>query len=287
MKETKEYLQRLGLTESEAKVMVSLFHSPNSSAKHLSQDSGIANTKIYEILQSLEMKGLLKYTLDKPKRYTAVKPKTALDILISEHESNLKDIKKQHSEILKNIEIGYKIQEGEDLDPRIWLFRSNKAIFDEVQNILEKTERTMNNVGSRTSYRSFWERPETIDTLYKKMKQGMVMKSIYPDTFKATDFLLAIPTLFSKRGKKLLWMIKSDNFQQRIIPANELYYEYMVNDKKWVGIGYRGSEGNVQFGITFQDKSIANFMTDYFEHLWKKAIPMGKKFHKELEGHKK
>jgi len=57
MESVVEKLQRIGLTEYEAKAYLSLLTNHVNSAAKLSEKSGVPRTKIYQVLESLERKG--------------------------------------------------------------------------------------------------------------------------------------------------------------------------------------------------------------------------------------
>ena len=58
-----EKLQRIGLTEYEAKAYLTLLRDHLNSASKLSEKSGVPRTKIYSVLESLERKGWIRIFL--------------------------------------------------------------------------------------------------------------------------------------------------------------------------------------------------------------------------------
>ena len=60
MEETTELLKKIGLTEYEAKVYLSLVNKRMEGATRLSKESRVPRTKIYSVLESLESKGWIK-----------------------------------------------------------------------------------------------------------------------------------------------------------------------------------------------------------------------------------
>jgi sugar-specific transcriptional regulator TrmB len=67
-------LQKVGLTEYEAKVYSSLLKDHLNSATKLSEKSGVPRTKIYSVLESLENKGWVKIHSGAPLLFKAVRP---------------------------------------------------------------------------------------------------------------------------------------------------------------------------------------------------------------------
>ena len=103
MTDVKEYLMRLGLNEYQAKVMIALFDNPDSDAKELSEESKIPYTKIYEVLDALERRGLVKYSMGKPKIYRALEPTTVINSLVETQKSQLKKIEERQNDVLKDL----------------------------------------------------------------------------------------------------------------------------------------------------------------------------------------
>jgi len=60
MESVAKKLQKIGLTEYEAKAYLSLLRDHLNSATKLSEKSGVPRTKIYQVLESLERKGWIR-----------------------------------------------------------------------------------------------------------------------------------------------------------------------------------------------------------------------------------
>ncbi|MHB8568549.1 MAG: TrmB family transcriptional regulator [Nitrososphaerales archaeon] len=96
-------LKDFGLTEYEARIYVVLsrdFPGSNVSASELSKVSGIAYTKIYSVLSSLNKKGLVEIMRGKPALYRLAEPLASFDRLKEESVSN---ISKAHDLVLSSI----------------------------------------------------------------------------------------------------------------------------------------------------------------------------------------
>ena len=79
-------LSRLGLSKSEAKLYLLLLKYPNSTVEDLRKKLNISATRIYTILNHLELKGLVEITYQKPRRYMPVSPYVATNILVRNRE---------------------------------------------------------------------------------------------------------------------------------------------------------------------------------------------------------
>jgi len=93
MESVVEKLQKVGLTEYEAKVYLSLLKDHLNSATKLSEKSGVPRTKIYQVLESLEHKGWIRIYSGIPLLFKAVDP----------HEV-FEKVKKDYGEFLESIQ---------------------------------------------------------------------------------------------------------------------------------------------------------------------------------------
>lgn len=74
-------LMNIGLTKNEAKTYLALLPSEMSTAGELVKHTGIADSKIYYLLDSLQKKGLIILQEGVPKKYVAIPPIEALENL--------------------------------------------------------------------------------------------------------------------------------------------------------------------------------------------------------------
>jgi len=88
-----EKLQRIGLTEYEAKAYLTLLRDHLNSASKLSEKSGVPRTKIYSVLESLERKGWIRIYSGIPLLFRAVEPREVF-----------KKVKKDYEEFLGSIQ---------------------------------------------------------------------------------------------------------------------------------------------------------------------------------------
>jgi len=73
-------LRDVGLSKYEARAYRSLLESGPTTAKTLSEASGVPMGRIYDVLNSLEQHRLVRsQAASRPKKYVAVEPETARD----------------------------------------------------------------------------------------------------------------------------------------------------------------------------------------------------------------
>jgi len=86
-------LTNFGLTPLQAKVYARLLMLGPSPARYLGSVLGINRVDTYRILRGLRKRGLLEVLMSEPSKYVAVEPSRAIEILISEHEKQITDLR--------------------------------------------------------------------------------------------------------------------------------------------------------------------------------------------------
>jgi len=94
-------LQDLGLTEYEAKTLIALFKFSESDAPAISRNAEIPKTRIYDVLEKLQAKGLVLEVYGRPKKFKAADPTEIFKNLINFKQKQLQDIGKRVDEVLQ------------------------------------------------------------------------------------------------------------------------------------------------------------------------------------------
>jgi len=103
MKDMINYLRSLGLTEYQSRVMIVLFCKKEVTAKDICAYIGIGQTKIYQVLKSLEDKGFVKYNFSKPRAYKGKNAVGVMNKLIGKKEKTVEKLKTQKQETLEQL----------------------------------------------------------------------------------------------------------------------------------------------------------------------------------------
>jgi len=96
----KEELKKIGLTEGESQVYDALIELGFSTTGKITKKVNIASSKVYEVLQRLQHKGLVSYTIKNGiKHYDATPPERLIDYL-EERKEQLTQSQKQIKKII-------------------------------------------------------------------------------------------------------------------------------------------------------------------------------------------
>ncbi len=166
MESIKENLQKIGFNENEARVYMALLEKPDSTGYEASRISGVPRAKVYEVLASMERKGLIMVSTEEERQiYRAIPPEVLLgnqqkemEKIITSLQMDLKKLeKKEEKEALVSIQGREKILEM----ARNMVERSEVRIFacgfpEELQNLAEELKLAEKR-GSRPFIMSFGE----------------------------------------------------------------------------------------------------------------------------------
>ncbi len=94
MSQLVEALKSFGLSEYEAKALLTLLSKGELTAKEISELSGIPRTSVYDVMSSLESKGLVK-SFGKPLKFRALKTDEIVSILSKKVSDNLELLKRE------------------------------------------------------------------------------------------------------------------------------------------------------------------------------------------------
>lgn len=97
-------LRDLGLSEYEARAYRSLLETGPTTAKELSRASDVPMGRVYDVLNSLETRGVVRsQSASRPKKYVAVESETALDRLLAEKKRDLEEQVTQYEEVVDDL----------------------------------------------------------------------------------------------------------------------------------------------------------------------------------------
>ena len=98
-------LKDLGMTDYQARVLYALMRLRESSAKQISELSGVPRTKVYEILEDFVRRGYVIEIDTRPKMYQIVDPHRILDMIVEEKKRELQRIERKAKEFSKIIPV--------------------------------------------------------------------------------------------------------------------------------------------------------------------------------------
>ena len=126
-------LRKFGLTKYEAIIYTTLLMRGPSTASDIIEAAGIPQPRIYDVMSSLERRGLIESHSGRPKRYWPVDPNVALAKLFGEFESSYKLLSKSLGEMYRR---SAEFKER----PSVWILRGRDNIISRIGGVVKDAE---------------------------------------------------------------------------------------------------------------------------------------------------
>jgi sugar-specific transcriptional regulator TrmB len=133
-----EILKKLGFTQGEVKVYLSLLKLGNVTSGPIVDDSGISKSKVYEILERLTKKGIVSPITDEGVRhFQAVDPNRLLDIW-NEKKEEIDDLKNKLTQFMPQLEAQFNATKEKQEVNILRGYRGLKSVFHNILNSLNE-----------------------------------------------------------------------------------------------------------------------------------------------------
>ncbi len=239
-----ESLEKLGLSGRESRVYQILLNVGPTTITKIISATGIPSSKIYDVLERLEQKGLVTHILVKGKKeFHPANPKKLFD-LIKEKEELIENVLPKLQELYKKTseEINAEIYKGKE---------GMKAIFEDVL----KEKKDWFALGA--SAKSIEALPYYMPHFYQRMKQKKIKSSI-----------LFVDTEFTRKYSKELKKYK--NIKSKFLPKTiKNLMVIFIYSNKIVIIPITPTIEEMPLAILIKSKESAESYRDYFKWLWK------------------
>ncbi|MFH1072221.1 MAG: helix-turn-helix domain-containing protein [Nanoarchaeota archaeon] len=247
-----EILEHIGLTISEKKVYLALLETGDATRGEIVKRSGVAGSKVYELLEKLLDKGLASmYLADKVKHFKPANPYQILNVL-EEKKSQLATLEKETKLVLPMLLAKFNASKEEQEVELFSGLHGLEIIFREQVEIMKKGEACYVIGGTRGSDEA------SVQAFFEKIHVMREQKGI------------RTKMLFNVRQKESTERL----YSSRKYPKTETRY---IQHASPVAINiYKNRTVIIIFGrqisaihITSQD--VANSFLEYFQILWKVA----------------
>jgi len=191
--------KELGLTKNESKAYEALVKHGKSGAAKVSKESGVPYSRIYDILETLIRKGLVKVIPEKTKQFVATDPDNLLKLL-AKKQNKLSAMAEEIKELKKFYELKVK-------EPVILAY--GKKNFYVIERELKRPEKYSYRIKYASEYRPLWIREAK-----EQLKKGIQIKDLVrydEETKKNVDKWLKIyPTIRKFPNEGIAMGIKDD-----------------------------------------------------------------------------
>ena len=134
--ETKKALRDMGMTEYESRVYLALLEGGMMTASQVSESANVPYSKIYETLNSLEKKGWIETSHERPSHYFPKSPSEAFEAAKLQLKDKLDSWKRV---IVSDLQPLYEKRELRE-KPDIWILRGEFNIIAKLQEMLAEAK---------------------------------------------------------------------------------------------------------------------------------------------------
>ncbi|MEE9525639.1 MAG: helix-turn-helix domain-containing protein [Candidatus Woesearchaeota archaeon] len=238
-----EVLQRIGLTKNEIVVYTTLLDLGESKTGEILKKSGLNSGKIYEILDSLQKKGLVSYILkNKIKFFSPANPNRVLDYL----DDKKKEINNQEESYKKILPDLLKKISAIKTEAKIEIFTGIQGLKTAYKKELEFSKKETLYVMGVISEKS-----------YPKGVKGFFVNTHQP---KREMMGYKIKKLLGKEAKKQL---HEENAEIKYIPYTSLVSINVISNLSTIGI-----YSDIPIILSIESKDVAKSFIDQFNLLW-------------------
>jgi HTH-type transcriptional regulator, sugar sensing transcriptional regulator len=174
-------LQRLGLTEYESRLYLSLIRQGPTKASQLSFFGQVPRTKAYGAIKELQQKGLLRIIPGKPELYEASSPNEVLFPLISKINNEIKDCEDVVQSLAVTFETSkYAKRDAPKQSEEFWRMDGRQAIYNKLNQAMLDASKSINYSTSETGLiRAYKAHAEAFE---RAQRRGATVRLLSPIT---------------------------------------------------------------------------------------------------------
>ncbi|MDG7002213.1 MAG: TrmB family transcriptional regulator [Nitrososphaerota archaeon] len=248
---TKKILQDLGLTDYEIKAYVRLLSGPGVQASEVSKGSDVPVSKIYEVLGNLERKGWVESQNSRPTKYFPKSPSTALQALKMRMEAELKS---SEDHLLSELMPLYEQKETQER-PDIWIIRGDYNIIAKVTESIDRCKRELLAVV-----------PSALNSVIELLIPALThVKSA------GVNVMILMSGQISEKSASKIGSLAELRFKENMFGGGVI-----IDAREVVLLLGKGSQNREDLAIWSDHAGLASFAKNYFDFLWKEALPSKK-----------
>jgi sugar-specific transcriptional regulator TrmB len=250
-----DLLKSFGLSSEEASIYLFLLKEGQKSALEISKNVKMGRTKVYRILEELTGKGLVNEKLDELGKKFEASSIDKLEMLVSEKEAELENLKSSKDEIFKELEF---FKGKTDEKSKTLYYTGAEGLKQITWNSLKaKKELYIFEIGQSMT-------PFTGEKFSEKVREELVLRKIF--TYQLTNFKRIEPYTQIEQLVENFWEV-------RYIDPKELSldFELLIYNNVVALYTYRNDE---YFGVEIYNNDLASMQRQLFEFVWSKAAKM-------------
>jgi sugar-specific transcriptional regulator TrmB len=262
-------LRDLGLSEYESRAYRSLLETGPTTAKELSRVSEVPMGRIYDVLNSLETKTIVRsQAASRPKKYVAVEPETALDRLLAAKKAKLDEKAKQYEEVVGELED--QLEAAEQVEDQFWTTalgpsESSDLLVERLSGADERILMVAARPARQFDLDAVGER--IVDELTNALERGVGISLLM-----RPELVESLPQSVGQRYRDELQ--RYDSFEVRTSPNVTGTFELIDEFEVCIEVPHPLDAGDTFAVIDLKDSEFAASVEAEFEPRWRNAEPL-------------
>jgi sugar-specific transcriptional regulator TrmB len=265
-------LRDLGLSEYEARAYRSLLRTGPTTAKELSEVSGVPMGRIYDVLNSVEQANLIRsQSASRPKKYAAVEPTTALERLLADKQRELERKADQYERIVE--ELQDELERPDPVEETFWTAAVGPAeVIDLLVERLAAADDHVVFVLSTYTERFFEAEVDGVDSLILDELAAALDRGAEVRLLMRPDLIPLLPDAVGERYRDSL--SGRDGFEVRVSENVSGTFALLDRSETAIEVPHPLDAGEVFGMFDLKDREFAESVRAEFEPRWDAAEPL-------------
>jgi sugar-specific transcriptional regulator TrmB len=244
-------LKEIGLNEYEAKAYRALLESGEQTSRQVAELSKVPLTRVFDVLKSLQEKGLVELIQQKPMIWLALKPEASFKTFVERRNMIYEELGKRLVGELK--------RQRQEPENKILEHITIQSGFEEVITVVsEQIHKSIKEVCSYSIGNPLPMHAEIENA--RAIKRGVTIRQIVRK--------------YTARNKQALGKWIKDGWKVRYLSGTEDYSFFIFDGKRCAIVVKDPKIENERIIIVFENEGLSNALHDYFGDLWSKAKPI-------------
>ena len=253
-------LQRLGFGRYEAVVFVNLARAGAATAGEIARATGVNRVQTYRALDSLEARGLVEVTLDRPKRYAARALNDVFDLVTEEKRAELESLEAIRRGLLDAWPKLAKARDGPSV--RLQVIKGRAQVYKAIRRVVAGARREVlaftTTKGIQRSYRAGIN-----EVLLESMRRGVKSKLIA--NIQATN--AALMARVAERVSLRHVEVRAGRF---IVVDQEEMIAFLIQDEGTI-------RGDAETAMWTNSPDFVKAHVAVFDTAWSEGVPGGRR----------
>jgi len=257
LEETASGLADFNVTKSQAKIYIALIALGIASPSEIAALSKVRREEVYRIIPKLEKLGLISRKLKSPRKFSAIQPETAIQLLM---ETKLKIMKEEIGKLQqKQTELVFKLKTIElplQQDNSMETITNQEQLFTKIINMTQNAQKQIDIITSLENLKyAYLNYPKNLYARLKRTKIRIITESHEPNAFTV----------------ELMRHLEANNNYIKLKQMEKLQFNTVIVDDKEAVWGESQPRNKNTYYLWTNDPTQIAILKMSFESLWLKS----------------